>query len=58
MVRLATRITEDADRRLRMLALAERKHLSRLLSELIVAAVPPPDELAARLGEPAGGGLS
>lgn len=50
-VRLATRISSDADRRLRMQALAERKPLSRLLSELIDRALPPADELAARLGE-------
>jgi hypothetical protein len=53
-VRLATRITSDADRRLRMLALAERKPLSRLLSDLIDRAVPPADELARRLRDPAG----
>lgn len=50
-VRLATRIDADADRRLRMLALAERQPLSRLLSALIDRAVPSADELAGRLGD-------
>lgn len=52
-VRLATRIDDDADRRLRMFALLERRPLSRVLSALICQALPTADELAARLGESA-----
>lgn len=48
-VRIATRIDEDADRRLRMLALIQRRPLSYVLSALIVQNVPPADVLAGRL---------
>jgi hypothetical protein len=48
-VRLATRITDGVDRRLRMLALASRKPLSHVLDRLLDEHLPPADELASRL---------
>lgn len=50
-VRLATRLSPGVDRRLRMLALAERRPLSRVLTELLDEALPAADSLAARLRE-------
>lgn len=50
-VRLATRITPAVDRRLRMLALIHRQSLSCVLTALLDQALPPADELAARLHE-------
>lgn len=49
-VRLATRITDGVDRRLRMLALASRRPLSHVLDGLLDQVLPPADELATRLG--------
>jgi hypothetical protein len=48
--RIATRITSDADRRLRLAAVAARSSLSAVLTDAIERALPPADELAARLG--------
>jgi hypothetical protein len=49
-VRLATRITNGVDRRLRMLALARSQPLSHVLVSLLDQVLPPADELAALLG--------
>lgn len=48
-VRLDARLPRTVDRRLRMLAILEEQPLSRVLSRLLDAALPPADELAARL---------
>ena len=48
-VRLDARITPAVDRRLRMLALVQRKPLSSVLSGLLDQHLPPADELAALL---------
>ena len=47
--RIATRISGDADIRLRLAALVLRRPLSALLSDVIVQGFPPADELAQRL---------
>jgi len=47
--RIATRITRDADRRLRLTAMLLRKPLNHVLTDLIGQALPPADELAERL---------
>lgn len=47
--RIATRISRDANIRLRLAALAEGVHLSALLTSLIMQTLPPADELAKRL---------
>jgi hypothetical protein len=49
--RIATRITRDADNRLRLAALAFRRPLSALLTEVIDQALPTADELTERLRE-------
>jgi hypothetical protein len=49
-VRLATRITETVDRRLRMLALVKGQPLSHVLTGLLDETLPQADELAALLG--------
>ena len=48
--RLATKITDGVDRRLRMLALVSRRPLNHVLVSLLDQALPSADELAARLG--------
>lgn len=48
-VRLATRITAEVDRRLRMLALVKSRPLSHVLVGLLDQALPPADELASLL---------
>lgn len=50
-VRLATRITDPVDRRLRMFALVKRQSLSHVLVTLLDQVLPPADELAALLGD-------
>ena len=50
-VRLATRITPEVDRRLRMLALIKSRPLSHVLVGLLDQALPPADELASLLGD-------
>jgi hypothetical protein len=47
--RIATRITRDADNRLRLAALAWRRPLSAVLTDVIERALPSADELSARL---------
>jgi hypothetical protein len=47
--RLATRITASTDARLRQLALAARRPISHVLDDVLDAALPTGDELAARL---------
>ena len=49
--RLATRITNPVDLRLRMLALLRGQPLSRVLDSVLDQALPPADELAALLGD-------
>lgn len=48
-VRLATRIGAEADELLRLFALVERKRLGDALTYAIKKALPPSDELHARL---------
>jgi hypothetical protein len=48
-IRLATRISEDVDRRLRLAALVRRMPLSQLLDQLLDQALPPVAELAERM---------
>ena len=50
-VRLATKITEPVDRRLRMLALVKGRPLNHVLVGLLDKALPPASELAALLGD-------
>ena len=47
--RIATWITPDADNRLRLTALAQRRSLSAVLSDAIIQVFPTADELAQRL---------
>jgi hypothetical protein len=47
--RIATRITRDADTRLRLAALVSRRPLSAVLSDLIARALPPADEIVSAL---------
>ena len=49
-VRIATRISSAVDRRLRMLALVDRRSLSSVLDSLLDQVLPPAEELASRLG--------
>ena len=48
-IRLATRISEDVDRRLRLAALVRRMHLSHFLDQLLDQALPPVAELAEQM---------
>jgi hypothetical protein len=48
-IRLATRISEDVDRRLRLAALMRRMHLSHLLDQLLDQALPPVADLAEQM---------
>jgi hypothetical protein len=48
-IRLATRISEDVDRRLRLAALGRRMSLSQLLDQLLDQALPPVDQLAEQM---------
>jgi hypothetical protein len=47
--RLATRITSGVDARLRQLALVSRRRISHVLDDVLDAALPTPEDLAARL---------
>ena len=47
--RIATRISRDADNRLRLAALVVRRPLSAVLSDTIIQVFPTADELAQRL---------
>jgi hypothetical protein len=47
--RLATRISPDNDKRLRLTALVRRVHLRDVLDELLGAHLPTADELAGRI---------
>jgi len=47
--RLGTRITEGVDARLRQLALIRRRRLSRVLDDVLDAAMPPAADLTAQL---------
>src|SRR5215472_6757304 len=47
--RLATRITASTDARLRQLALITRRRISHVLDDVLDAALPTAEELAARL---------
>jgi hypothetical protein len=49
--RIATRITRDVDRRLRLAALTLRRPLSAVLTDVLDTALPSADELTARLQE-------
>lgn len=49
-VRLATRITDPVNLRLRMLTLLKGQPLSHVLDNLLDQALPPTDQLAALLG--------
>jgi hypothetical protein len=49
--RIATRITRDANARLRLAALVRNQKLSALLSDLIAQALPTADVLAGQLGD-------
>jgi hypothetical protein len=49
-VRLATRITDPVNLRLRMLALLKGQPLNHVLDSLLDQALPPTDHLAALLG--------
>ncbi len=51
-VRIATRITGEVDRRLRMLALIKGRPLSHVLDGLLDQVLPPAAELASSLAEP------
>jgi hypothetical protein len=48
-VRLATRISEGVDRRLRLAALVRRMPLSQFLDQLLGQALPPVGELAEQI---------
>ena len=48
-VRLATRISEPVDRRLRLAALVRRMSLSQFLDQLLDEALPPVGELAEQI---------
>jgi predicted HicB family RNase H-like nuclease len=48
-VRLATRISEAVDRRLRLAALVRRMSLSQFLDQLLDQALPPVGELAEQI---------
>ncbi len=48
-VRLATRISEPVDRRLRLAALVRRMSLSQFLDQLLDQALPPVGELAEQI---------
>ena len=48
-VRLATRISEPVDRRLRLAALVRRMSLSQFLDQLLDQALPPVAELAEQI---------
>ena len=48
-VRLATRISEPVDRRLRLAALVRRMSLSQFLDQLLDQTLPPVAELAERI---------
>ena len=48
-VRLATRISEPVDRRLRLAALVRRMALSQFLDQLLDQALPPVGELAEQI---------
>lgn len=50
-VRLATRISQPVDHRLRMLALIERRPLSHVLTQLLDQVLPPADVLVERMRE-------
>jgi hypothetical protein len=50
-VPLTTRITPSVDRRLRMLALIQRRHLNDVLTSLLDQALPSAAELAGQLHE-------
>jgi hypothetical protein len=50
-VRLATRISDPVDLRLRMLALVKGEPLSHVLDGLLDKVLPPADELASLLGK-------
>lgn len=50
-VRLATRISDPVDLRLRMLTLLKGQPLSHVLDGLLDKVLPPADELAALLGD-------
>jgi hypothetical protein len=52
--RIATRITRDADTRLRLAALVSRRPLSAVLSDLIARALPPADEIVSALRDAPG----
>lgn len=52
--RLATRITNPVDLRLRMLALLRGESLGRVLDSVLDEALPRAEELAAQLGTEAG----
>ena len=47
--RIATRITPDADNRLRLVALAQRRSLSAVLTDVLDQVLPTADELVQRL---------
>ena len=46
---IATRITRDADNRLRLAALVTRRHLSAVLTDALDKALPTADELTGQL---------
>jgi hypothetical protein len=49
--RLATRVTASVDARLRQLALLQRRRLCHLLDDLLDAALPTSEDLAARFAQ-------
>ena len=51
--RIATRISRDADNRLRLASAVQRRPLSAVLSDAIRSALPPADELAGLLRDDA-----
>lgn len=50
-MRLATRVSQPVDYRLRLLALAERRPLSHVLTQLLDQVLPPADALLEQLRE-------
>lgn len=52
--RLATRITTSVDSRLRQLALLQRRRISHLLDDLLDAALPTSEDLAAQFARSTG----
>jgi hypothetical protein len=53
--RLVAEISEDTDRRLRLLVVLRRQPLARVLTDVLDGALPSRAELAAEVGQPGGG---